>query len=672
MSHQHLLNIFENNNDPYLIIKIAKQKISKEDIGYFELYKIFNWGQLKLSSQSNTINILYPDLFKYNNIIAAIIELVNNKNTGFIKDVKLNDSHISKIVNVSITSFTHSLHYFVLISTSKSEMIEFNGKFLLPAQILDMRNNFTSSVGHELRTPLTSISSMIELLELTKTDAKQSDYISFLKTSCSQLISIVNDIMDYSKLEDNKVRLDNNPTNLRKCIESAFSIVAADFSNISIEYISNIQDSCPLDVLGDDVKIIQILINLVKNSVKFSPDNSKVIVKLRSVGESIHGDLARHKFLFEVIDEGIGISKEDIGKLFVPYSQLNQEYARKKHGGTGLGLIISKKICNLMGGTITVESEVGKGTTFSFSLILEINKSPIVSIHNNTEFISLIRGKNILVVDDTEAHRITLGQIIHSWGATCTMCSTPREALAMVEIGVYHLGILDYSMPPNMNGRELALEIKKRSHSFPLIVLSSLNENIEGPFNLLFKPIRKDRLEDTIKTIFTPIMSSMSPSFTIGQQTMRSITPVPATPRNRTNSRSNSGQLNKSDRILVVDDYEAIKYGIIESLHYIGYTNVDSTDNGKDALRMVIKAKNEKDDYKFIFMDIVMPIMDGVTAVIEINKVYQSARPMIIALTANASSGDEQKYLLVENGRFDKYMSKPTTIKKIAEIIRSF
>lgn len=664
----NVLKNLENNQDSYIILRINRPNPTKNDIPLADIIKIFNWGQLNTVGRLGNI---YKDFLKYTQIIDCIVDTANTNKNSYIKDYKLNDNYINTLANISFLLIYKENTIQIMISTSRSEKIEFAGKYILPAELLEMRNNFTASVGHELRTPLTSIMSIVELMEKTNTNAKQTEYINFLKGSSTQLLSIINDIMDYSKLEDNRLRLESSAINLRKCIETSFSIVAADFTNVHIDYITQIDNSCPVEVFGDEVKINQILINLIKNAVKFSPDGSKITVHLYMRNDSGHKETVRNKFIFEVIDQGIGISPADIEKLFVPYSQLNQEFARKKHGGTGLGLMISKKLCTLMGGNISVESEPGKGSTFRFSLLLPINESPTVNQPFNTEFSALIKGKNILVVDDREEYRISIGQIILSWGATYSMCATPNEALAMLNSTKFHLAILDYSMPPYMNGRELALEIKRRGKTFPIIILSSLNENIDGPFTLLFKPVQKTRLEEAIKSIFTPIISSMSPSFTPGSEIIRSITPaLPATPTERTNNRPTSR--NKSERILVVDDYEPIRFGIIESLHYIGYSNVDSAENGKEAVKMVEQSVRAGDAYKYIFMDIVMPVMDGINAVRAINILYPAGRPKIIALTANVSPEDEKKYLLAEYGRFDKYMSKPTSIDKIKKVIQDF
>ena len=664
-------NILKTKKDPYLILRNSVAHLSADNFSDSEIIKVFNWGQLKTGG---IIKNIYPELGKYKEIVDGVVITYNGGYTEE-QNVKIDDNYMKGVLNVA-SALISPQH--VLVTTSKSDLIEFNGMLTTPTQMMEMRNSFTASFGHELRTPLTSIINMIDLLTTTtELTSRQRDLVTFMHGSSIQLASLINDIMNYTMLEDGRTKFEHSPLNLQTCIDHAFSIVAADFPMVKINYLSRIEPNCRVDVIGDSLKIRQILINLVKNAVKFSADGSNVTVHLKSAGTSIHGEKTRIKYIFDVIDEGIGIAAADIEKLFVPYSQLNREQSRKKYGGTGLGLIISKKLCNLMGGNITVRSEPGKGSTFSFTLVLEAADKPAYQPSNSAECMVLMKGRHVLIVDDIEEHRIRLAQICRSWGANFVSCSTPKEALSMVDMYKFDLGILDYFMGTNMNGRELSLELRRRGYGFPLIILSSLNEHIDGPFNLLFKPIVKSRLDEIIKTIFSPVITTKS---TAGDES------GPSSPTSLISPRSSSpgsvlvrpirkASTSKSEHILVVDDYEAIRYGVVESLHYLGYTNVDSAEDGQKAVKMVERSKADKKDYRFIFMDIVMPVMDGVSAVIEINKLYANAtglsmlRPYIIALTANTTQEDETKYLRPENGGMNAYLFKPLSIQDIKDIL---
>jgi CheY-like chemotaxis protein len=546
-----------------------------------------------------------------------------------------------------------------MILTSKTDVVELNGNIVPISQIKEMRDSFTASIGHELRTPLTSILSMIELLKFTEMTSKQKDYIKFLDTSSLQLTSIINDILDYNKLETNNVKLDCSQINIQHCIDSAITIVAADFASVPLEYIVSISPGIPMDVIGDQSKIIQILINLIKNSAKFSPNNGKITVAV-----NIQDITATKKlYIVDVIDVGVGISPADLDKLFVPYMQLNKDESRRRYGGTGLGLIISKKLCNLMGGNISVKSDVGKGTTMTFTMKLDIATLQHRNLSVSNEIVALMRDKNVLIVDDTEAHRISLMQLVNNWGSNGTTCCSGTEALALLEMRTnprtssrgspafgsssvktigFQLAILDYCMP-GMNGRDLAIEIRRRGFEFPMIILSSLSDHISGPFHLTFKPINKSSIEDIVKSIMSPTMTSTS-----------IVDPVKL-----------------YDKILIVDDYESIRYSISESLNHLGYVNIDESINGADALSYIKKSIDVDEHYKYIFMDIIMPVKGGVETVLEINKLYNGRmhkRPYIIALTASISI-NEAKYKLPENGSMNAYMAKPMTIERLKNIM---
>jgi len=621
-----------NNKSSFLILNISDNKII--------FHAANNWGQFKLPGD-------YKELYLYIELINTIKTVKQTKDTKCLFAFAFNDKYLSGNFNVTV---------FMNADGNITILLSKNENPSLHSQIKEMRDSFTASIGHELKTPLTSILSMIELMKLTELTPKQNDYLKFLDTSSLQLTSIINDILDFNKLETNNIQLEHKQTNLRRCIDDAVTIVAADFALIPLEYIVSIPSGIPIDVYGDQSKIIQILINLIKNSAKFSPNNGKILINLNieNISEK------KKKYIIDVIDYGIGISPEDFNKLFVPYTQLNKDESRRRYGGTGLGLVISKKLCNLMGGDILVESEVGKGTKMSFSLILDVINGRLHSLSVSNEMINLMKDKNILIVDDTEVHRITLMQMATNWGANCLTCCSGSEALALLEMRThqkstsrgspslsaakligFNLAIVDYCMP-NMNGRDLAIEIKKRGFDFPIVILSSLADNVTGPFHLSFKPINKLSLEDIIKSIFSP---------TSNTKTM-------------INNKIN-------DKILIVDDCEGIRFGISESLRYLGYVNIDNATNGDDAINYVNKSIQENTHYKYIFMDIIMPVKGGVECVLEINKLYKdfmSKRPYIIALTATSLT-DEHKYMLPDNGAMNAFMAKPLSIEKLKNIM---
>lgn len=516
----------------------------------------------------------------------------------------------------------------------------------------ESRQMFAANVSHEIRTPLTGIVGIIEMMGLTPLNPQQRDYMRLAANASVQLLAIINDILDFNRLEAREVALECAVMDLRETVENCADMVGMDFPQAELDIVVQVAAGTPTVVCGDRAKISQVVINLAKNAAKFSADRGRVALNVRADPPTVVDGVRRARFTVDVVDQGLGIAASDLPRLFVPYSQLNAG-ARVQHGGTGLGLVISRGFCRMMGGDITVVSAPGRGSTFSAAMVLELPEGAAAAAVGRppgaapVDFGALARGRRVLVVDDNEGNRITLRQICHAWQAVALVCASAQEALAALEMdGNVDAGILDFRMP-GMDGLELATEIQRRGHGFPMVLLSSALGPVRGPFlAVLNKPISRPRLEQVLATAWATAAPA-APA-------------APAPPR--------------PARVLVVEDYEPNRVALAAMLHSIGYTNVDTACDGAEAVAAAAAA-----DYRVILMDIVMPVKDGVAAANEIRAAAprpgspaagRRPPPVLVALTANAMAGDELKYRRPEHGGFDDYLAKPVTVASMTQLMR--
>ncbi|THJ20248.1 MAG: response regulator [Nitrospira sp. CG24D] len=507
------------------------------------------------------------------------------------------------------------------------------------------KSQFLANMSHEIRTPMNGVLGMAELLLNSPLTEKQRHLAGSVHRSGTALLGIINDILDFSKIEAGKLELERVEFGLRDTIEEAVELFAEPAGKKEVELTCYIPNDIPDNVLGDPVRLRQILLNLVGNAVKFTPGGD-VAVRVACVKQGIDALTLK----VEIADTGLGIPPEAQSRLFTAFSQADGSTTRR-FGGTGLGLAIVKQLAHLMGGDVGVTSAPGHGSTFWFTIQLGHGTPHAAREAPDTQFLHHTR---ILVVDDNEINRDILEAHLTALGADTICAESGAAALAVLHDRAgkppIDLAILDIHMP-DMDGIMLARAIKADpgTRHMTLLALSSVDSQEHGGDGTalgfaawLRKPVRQSLLRDCLSRLRQAM---------IDRPPEPAPAPTPATPR------SSLG------RVLLVEDNPINQEVSAGMLDLIGY-QVTIAGNGKQAL-----AVSATDTFDLILMDCQMPVMDGFTATARIRDREQQthvARIPIIALTANAMDGDREHCL--EAG-MDDYLSKPFSQQALADLL---
>ncbi len=506
---------------------------------------------------------------------------------------------------------------------------------------------FLANMSHEIRTPMNGIVGMTGLLSATKLTTDQSEFVGTIRTSCESLLTIINDILDFSKIESGELTLECHPFSLRECVEDVLDLLALDAEEKGVELAYITEDKIPEVVSGDSTRLRQILLNLINNAVKFTHEGEVVLTIHHNL---IEGDLV--SINFAVRDSGIGIPADKLDALFKAFTQADSSTTRL-FGGTGLGLVISKMLCEMMGGTISVESEVGKGTVFSFNVI--VNKSAeqrFGYLHSSHPELS---KRVLLAVDDNPVNRRIIRLHGESWGMIVRETEYPAQALSWVQAGEqFNVGIIDFQMP-GMDGRQLAYEIRqtRRPDQLPLILLSSMGSlaDSENADSALFqavmnKPIKPSSIYHTLCEVL------LGKAFVVQQ-------------RSRFTEIDSKTAETYPLRILVADDNRVNQTVAIRTLSGLGY-QADVAANGIEVLKAL-----ERQDYDLILMDVQMPEMDGIEATRRIvagANASGAAPPHIFAMTAAVSPEDESR---CRAAGMIGFLAKPFRISDVYQVIHA-
>lgn len=506
------------------------------------------------------------------------------------------------------------------------------------------KSEFLANMSHELRTPMNGIIGMTELALGTGLTAEQREYLKTVMFSASAMMTVVNDVLDFAKIEARKLNLDSVSFNVAECVSEAVKTLAVEAHQKGLELTCTLAPSIPDRVVGDPHRLRQILLNLLGNAIKFT-EQGEVVVRLQADMESTRAV----RLHFQVNDTGIGIPREKLGLIFEAFSQADGSWTRK-YGGTGLGLTISSRLVRMMGGEIWVESETGQGSTFSFTVLFGCDAPALPASPPH----AALEGLQVLVVDDNATNRGNLARMLRSYGMRAVTASDGAEAIAILESSrasgiVFSLALIDQEMP-GLSGFALVERLRASGAQCGAILMmltprGQPGETVRceelGVKASLFKPIIPLELLEAIATALSHRAPVQAPA---------------------AKSAGESRPAEPLGHILVAEDRPENQNVLLGMLEKAGYT-AQAVSNGHEALRAL-----ETGSFDAVLMDIQMPGMNGAEAMaaIRANESASAPRLPIIAVTAHAMPGDRERCL--EAGA-DDYLAKPIRYQELFDAL---